>query len=145
MSPPEQPFPLFLVFIPVVAVAIWVGASFWKSRVGWHHFAEKYPAPTPPSGKAFDVPSAKFGRFCEYLNWVRVVFTEQGVYFYVAFPYKMSHAPFLLPWDGVRIEKRKDFLLGEYFLLDVNEDAGRIHLWLPGKVEPEVMRYCVRT
>ena len=132
-----------LLMLAMVGIAIGLGVSFVSSGLGWQKFADLYAVTAKPRGRAYDVPIAEFGTLAPYRNTVFVTFAEQGIYFAREFPLGLFHRPFLVPWERVlRVEKKDTFVMGQHFLVDVNDDAaGRIHLWLPGKVERELQRY----
>ncbi|RBP39628.1 hypothetical protein DES53_10955 [Roseimicrobium gellanilyticum] len=77
-----------------------------------------------------------------YKNVVRVILTEEGVYFCVWFPFRLCHPPFLLPWESVRrVEKKDSFLLGQSIHVDVMDPVGTMHLWLRKSVEQDLLKY----
>jgi hypothetical protein len=143
MSTPAQLPQDFWLYLPFLVVGCWLTISFVVS-LGWQAFATRYRAGTRPAGKAHTAVTARIGwsPFSSYKNVVKVVFTKEGVYFYVLFLFRPFHSPFLLPWESVRsVEKKDGFLLGKRYIVDVGDDAGWSHLWLRGKVEQDLLRY----
>jgi hypothetical protein len=134
-----QTSPLLFAFFFVV---LWVCVSFVISRMGWHSFAERYPAQNKPMGAAYNSPSSWFATiFASYRNVVRVVFTEAGIYFSVMFPFRAFHPPFLVPWASVKRVERKDGVFVSRLRIDIEDNCGEIHVMLPIKVERDFYTY----
>jgi len=131
-------WPLF----PFFFLGMWLVVSASISRDGWRSFAERYPANNRPTGHAHVSPRTRFaGFYARYGNAVRVILTEDGVYFSVLFLFRPFHPPFLVPWDSVkRVEKKRVFLFDRYHL-DIEDAAGEIHVTLPLSVEHDLFRY----
>lgn len=131
-------WPLF----PFFFVGMWliVGASI--SRDGWRSFAERYPANNRPTGHTYVSPRTRFGGFyARYNNVVRVIFTEDGVYFSTFFLFRPFHPPFLVPWQSVVRAERERGFFGNRYRLDVEDDAGEIHVTLPLSIEHDFSKY----
>jgi hypothetical protein len=136
-SPPDIP----PAIIPFFFVGMWLLVSLINSQFGWRSFSSRYPAQSRPPGVAHNSPSSCFGFLGHYRNVVRVVFTDAGVYFYVVFLFRAFHPPFLVPWDSVKRIEKKDGFFGSYYWLEIENDAGRVRLRLPGKIEDDLSRY----
>jgi hypothetical protein len=134
-----------LEFWPVLIVmGVFLFISFLISHMGWRRFARKYPAKVRPEGRAYNVPGASFNILSSYRNLVRVVFTAEGIYFYVLFVLRF-HPPFLLPWESVTgVAERKGWFGGRHYELVVEEGAGQMQLFLSQKVERDLFRYLQR-
>ncbi|QIF05486.1 hypothetical protein G5S37_29640 [Roseimicrobium sp. ORNL1] len=77
-----------------------------------------------------------------YRNVVQVIFTQEGMYFYVSLPFRMFHPPFLLPWEGVeRVEEKKSFLRGRYYELVLVNMGGDIGLRLSKAAEQALLNH----
>jgi len=132
---------LWLIF-PFFFVGMWVFVSFVISRMGWNAFATRYPAETRPTGTAYNSPSTWFGFFlARYGNVVRVIFTEAEVYFYPLFLFRAFHRPFLVPWESVRRVERQKVLFSSRYRVDIEDEAGEIHVILPLRVEQDLLKY----
>jgi hypothetical protein len=136
----------FWPFFPIAFVGIWLGVMFVISLSGWHWFAIRYPAQTRPSGTAYTSPSTRFWFFLAgYRNVVRVILTQEGIYFYVLFLFRPFHPPFLVPWESVaRVEKTTRFFWPCY-QIDIADSAGKIHVILPRKIESDLLRFRKRS
>lgn len=76
-----------------------------------------------------------------YGNVVRVIFTNEGIYFSVSFLFRAFHPPFLVPWESVtRAEKTTRFFWPCY-RIDIADAAGKIHVILPEKIESDLQRF----
>ena len=145
MAPLAHESPDYLPFLPLIILGGFLGITFIISLMGWWWFARKYPAKVRPAGQAYNVPSANFGGLGGYRNLVRVVFTGEGIYFYVFVLFRPFHAPFLLPWESVTgIAERKGWFGGRHYELVMEEGAGQIHLYLSQEVEQDLFRYLRR-
>jgi hypothetical protein len=139
-----SPRPELAPWFPLIFVGGWVVVNFALSLTGWSGLAERYRARVRPPGKAFNVPGASFGNlFGSYRNVVRVIFTQEGTYFYVLFLFRAFHPPFLLPWESVeRVVEKKSFFTGRYYELLLVNMGGSIDLRLSGKAGEELLK-CV--
>ena len=131
----------FWPFFPVIFLGLWVFVPFIISRMGWHSFATRYPAPTRPRGNSYNSSGAWFGIFAAYRNVVRVVFTDAGIYCCVMLFFRPFHPPFLVPWQSLKRAEKKESFWGHRYRLDIHDPAGEFHLILPGKVENDLFKY----
>jgi hypothetical protein len=136
---------------PVIGVGLWVVVCFFVARSGWERFARKYRSNAKkklklgPVEKVHDVPKMGFriGRGW-YRYMVRVILTEEGIYFRAILPFRLFHSPFLLPWSSVRsVEKRRGYFVEDRYLVEVvdAEDTGSIELYLPAEAGEELQKY----
>jgi hypothetical protein len=126
----------FIVAIILGGVFLVVLSFFAEAHAtgGWASFAKRYPAPARPTGKAYSVQGWRICNVNDYGNFLRVIFTDAGIYFYMTLPRRVAHPPFLLPWESVkRIESARTF-----YVLDI---AGSIRLDLSAKVKYDLERY----
>jgi hypothetical protein len=132
---------LWLIF-PFFFVGMWLVVSASISRDGWRSFAERYPASNRPAGQSYVSPRTRFaGFYARYGNVVRVIFTDDGVYFSVLFLFRAFHSPFLVPWRSVaRVERERGFF-GDRYRLDIEDAAGEIHVILPLSIEHDLSRF----
>jgi hypothetical protein len=141
MHTSTQPPPDFWPIFPFFFVGMWLIVSFVISHLGWRSFSRRYSSQVRPAGIAYNSPSSWFGILGHYHNVVRVVFTDTGVYFYVMFLFRAFHPPFLVPWESVKRVEKKDGFFGSYYWLEIANDAGRVRLRLPGRIEHDLLRY----
>jgi|GEM_PF-1919742 len=122
----------------------WLLVVFIISRAGWHTFAMRYPAAQQPPGEMYNSPVTRFGIMmpARYSGVVRIVFTNEGLYFSVMFLFRAFHAPFLVPWRSVKqIESTYSFLLLPHYKMEIESEAGRMHVTLPVAVDKELYRF----
>ena len=95
-----------------------------------------------PVGRAYNCPFVWFGTIlANYRSVVRVIFTDIGIYFYVFFPFRAFHSPFLVPWDRIKsIERKKGFFRARY-RIDIEDTVGEIHVILPLSIEPDLIKF----
>jgi len=140
-SNPQQSAP----FLPLVFVGIWIAAEFFISLLGWHWFAVRYPTQARPLGTAYASPSTRFWVFLAgYRNVVRVILTEEGIYFYVFFLFRPFHAPFLVPWESVASVEKTTRFFWPCYQIEIADPAGKIHVILPKKIESDLQRFRTR-
>jgi hypothetical protein len=133
---------IYPVLFPLFFAGMWICVGFVISRLGWHLFATRYPAPSRPVGTAYSSPSSWFGTiFASYRNVVRVLFTEAGVYFSVMFLFRVFHPPFLVPWASVKRIEKKAGLFVTRFRMDIEDACGEIHVLLPAKAERDLFTF----
>jgi hypothetical protein len=124
-----------------VFIFVLISLADAQAKGGWSSFAKRYPARTRPAGDAHSVPS---WTYCD-VHWntrgLRVIFTENGIYFYMMFYRRLAHPPFLVPWESVKPIKKERGLLGEYSVLEIEDAAGRIQLDLCSELEHVLARY----
>lgn len=138
---PTQP-DISPAFFPIIFVGIYLVVSAIQSyAAGWYSLAERYPAASRPLGNAYTSSSSQFGYFGHYHHVVRVIFTDGGVYFYAMFLFRVFHPPFLIPWHCVSRIKKKEGMFGSYYLIEIEDDAFRLWLSLPGRIEDDLLRY----
>ena len=95
-------FPLFWIFV-----------GFIISNFGWSHFAEKFKTDKRQESDSFNCPQANFGfLLASYRNVMQISFTEEGIYVYASFLFRLFHPPFLVPWQWVKsLDHRKTLCL----------------------------------
>lgn len=136
---------------PVIGMGLWVVVCFFVARGGWGRFARKYRTHAKmtlklgPVEKMHDVPKMGFviGRGW-YRYMVRVILMEEGIYFRAILPFRLFHAPFLLPWASVRsVEKRRGYFVEDRYQIEVADDAdvGSMELYLPVEAGKELEKY----
>jgi hypothetical protein len=88
----------------------------------WNLFAKHYPSQTRPIGHAYRALDSR-GQ--------RVIFTDNGIYFYKIFLIRPGHPPFLLPWASVKkIHKRRGFFRNSY-TFEIKDNTAKLKLELP--------------
>jgi hypothetical protein len=141
MPPSPTNLEKFWPFFPLAFVGMWLLASFLIAQMGWRSFSSKYPIRSRPPGRVYRSPVTTFGFFSSCGNVIRVIFTDAGIYFYVSFPFRAFHAPFLLPWASVRRVEKKEGFFRRGYLLEIEDTAGKIRVRLPLKAADDLFRY----
>jgi hypothetical protein len=134
----------FLPYFPLLLfIVVWLVSNFITSGFGWASFARKYRARVRPAGRSYRVLWASFGFFSpSYRHVLRVIFTEEGVYFYVLFLFRPFHAPFLLPWESIRgVEEERNLFRRQEYRLEVADGAGKIEFLVLEKAGQELFWY----
>ncbi len=127
-------FPFFFVGMLLVSAKI--------SRTGWRSFAERYPVNNRPAGRSYTSPYTRFAGFnASYKGVVRVIFTDEGVYFSVLFLFRPFHSPFLVPWQSVKQVEREQGFFKDRYRVDIEDAAGEIHVTLPLSAEDDLSKY----
>ena len=117
-------------------VVLWLGVCFGVAGSGWSKFARRYATTVVPAGRYFVARSARVGGlFGSYRNVVRVVFLPEGMHLSVMFLFRAGHRPMLLPWSSVARAESKSAFLSRRFELELQDEAGRIRLWLSPAAE----------
>lgn len=137
-----SPSKLPLLYFALKFAALWFVVLFILSRFGWHKFARKYGSRKPLSGQKIVATTMKFGPAgTRYKNGVRLIASEEGLYFRVVFLFRAFHAPFLLPWQSIKqIEKGTGWLWGRY-VIHVEDPAGSFHLRVSEAAGVQLMQY----
>ncbi len=122
----------FLVFCGVAFVITLVNLMVATIPDDWNLFVKRYPPRTRPAGNAF---------FALRPRGQRVIFADDGLYFYKVFFARPGHPPFLLPWASVkRIHKRRGLFRNSY-IFEISDDVAKFRLELPETVEPELSKF----
>jgi len=135
-----------LLFLVAVAGVIQLFSYAMSRSSKWREYALRFAASNRPEGRAYVVRWASFGKRdnrCKYSygRCVRVIFTEQGVYFSLGFILGFCHKPFLMPWSKVnRVEKYDGPFYRKYMLL-IEEGADEIYLELLNKGGDDLKRF----
>jgi hypothetical protein len=107
--PPTSDFLLgcLVVFCCVAFLVTLVNLMVATIPDDWNLFVKRYSLQTRPAGNAHPTLHA-LGQ--------RVIFTDDGLFFYKIFLARPGHPPFLLPWASVKgIHKRRGFFRNSYF------------------------------
>jgi hypothetical protein len=95
----------------------------------WNLFAKHYPPMMRPIGNSYPA---------FYSRGERVIFTDDGLYFYKIFLARPGHPPFLLPWSSIKsIHKCRGFFRNSY-IFKIKDDVAKLELELPETVEQEL-------
>lgn len=120
-----------LLSLAVLLAALWFAYTYMLWRMGWRVFAARYGTDLAPA-QTFVAASATFGHvFATYKGSARVGFLPEGIYFIAALPLGVAHAPFLLPWECVRMAQVERGPYGERTRLELRDEAGRVIALLP--------------
>jgi hypothetical protein len=140
LLPPEF-LGIVAIIFGSVFIFVLISLADAQAKGGWSSFAKRYPAQTRPDGSAYSVSMWTYCNVHGNARGLRVIFTDTGIYFYKTFPSRLAHPPFLLPWESVkRVEKGYGFF-GEYYILEIENAAGKLQLDLSKKIEYELARY----
>ncbi|MDB5804369.1 MAG: hypothetical protein JWN73_1691 [Betaproteobacteria bacterium] len=120
-----------LLALSLLLAALWFAYTYMLWRMGWRVFAARYGTDLVPA-QTFVAASATFGHvFATYKGTARAGFLPEGVYFIAALPLGVAHAPFLLPWERVRLARIERGTYGERTRLELRDEAGRVIVLLP--------------
>ena len=124
-----------LLLLAALLAALWFAYTYMLWRMGWRVFAARYSSDLAPA-RSFVAGSATFGHvFATYKRSARVGFLPEGVHFSAALPLGVAHAPFLLPWERVRVAEIErgpgGITEGERTRLELRDEAGRVTVLLP--------------
>ena len=122
-----------LLFMAVVAGLVQLSAWLMSRQSKWRAYALRYAAPERPVGRVCLVRWAAFGKRgdrCKYTykRFVRLIFTEQGLFFTMGFPYQTFHKPFLMPWAKVRQVEHYDGPSYRKYMVTVDDGPDEIYL-----------------
>ncbi len=124
-----------LMVILVVAgvagfIGIWCAVVWLISRIGgWAELARVFPAEELPPGEILWGQSAQLRGFCNYNGVLTIVVSEKGLYMQPWRPFRIGHAPLLVPWKELRNPRPREMLWVEQVMLDVGE--------------PKIVKMCV--
>ena len=121
--------------IPLQIIVLFFVVSFVISRwSGWARLAERFRAPGPFLGECWKRQSARFRAYCGYNNCLTVGADAAGLYLSVMSPFRVFHAPLLIPWQEIEVETGK-VLFGFYdtALLRLGRDE-QIPMRIQGKL-----------
>ncbi|HEU6448748.1 MAG TPA: hypothetical protein VFV23_09975 [Verrucomicrobiae bacterium] len=97
----------------------------------WNLFAKHYPPMARPIGNSYPSFSSR---------GERVVFSDEGLYFYKIFLARPGHPPFLLPWASVKsIHKCRGFFRNSY-VFKIKDDVAKLKLEMPETIEQELSK-----
>jgi hypothetical protein len=119
------------VFIFLIVVFICVMVSLVKTQAkGWGSLVSRYPARTRPAGKSYRIGYWTYCNAYCITRGLRFIFSDAGIYFYMQFPHRLTHRPFLIPWESIKIIRKKRKIFGEYSVLEMGDDAVKLQLSL---------------
>ncbi len=139
---------VFLVII-FCGVFLFVLIALMVAQVpgGWSSFAKRYPAESRPAGNAYSVLNCwwwdrSFSRYIyDRARGLRVIFTDAGIYFYRMSLSRVGHPPFLLPWESARSVQKGHGVFRNFYVLEIEDAAGKFRLKLPERIEHDLARY----
>lgn len=105
--PPTWFWPVF----PLFFAGLWLGVLYLLSAIGgWGTLARYYPAVASAEGERFRFQSAQLG-WVSYNNCVNVTVSPAGLRLSVLAPFRFGHRPISVPWQGIRVELRRSWLM----------------------------------
>ncbi len=140
----QLPSDFWLIVVVIFAgvfLVVLISYADAQAEGGWSSFVKRYPAKTKPAGNACRVPS---WTYCD-VHWnargLRVIFTDEGIYFFKPFRGRLAHPPFLLPWKSVKGIKKERGFMGEYLALEIEDAAGKLKLDLSEEIAHELKKH----
>jgi hypothetical protein len=122
----------FFVFCGVAFLIALVNLMVATIPDDWNLFAKHYSPKTRPIGNAYPTLGS---------HGPKVIFTDDGLYFYKIFLARPGHPPFLLPWISVkRIHKCRGFFRNSY-IFEIKDAVAKLRLELPETVEQELSKF----
>ncbi len=91
----------------VIPVAVVVGGFLVSRLSGWGLLARRFRASEPFEGESWSWQSARFRGWCGYNNCLRVGASPEGLFLAVAWPFRLFHAPLMIPWREIEVEQGK--------------------------------------
>ena len=128
---------VFLAFLGAVPLIILVGRVSSRS---WRRWAVLFPCSKKPPGQSYRVPVAIFSG-TRYLNSVRIVPTNSGLFFQVPLWIRASHPSFEVPWTKVRKLETKAGVLAARHELRIEEFPEEMLLRITDEAKRDVLRY----
>jgi hypothetical protein len=142
---PPDFWPIVVIILGGVFVFVLVGFMVSTIPGGWGSFAKCYPAKTRPAGNSYTVLGCWFGGYSSDRGGkgVRVIFTDAGIYFYKTFLGRAGSPPFLLPWESVKRVEMGHRAYGNFYLMEIDDDVGKLRLDLPEKIAHDLSKFYV--
>lgn len=135
----------FWIIMAAVFGAVYLGLllAFATTQVrgGWRSFAKRFRARNRPPGDAHDVISCWIVKLHDNGGGVRVILSDEGIYLYKTFPFRLGCPPILLPWKNVRSIQKGIGFFGDYYIVEIEDAAGTIRLNLPKNVANDLSKY----
>lgn len=137
--------PNFWIIVVIFFGAVYTGLimAFATSQVrgGWRPFAKRFRAAKRPAGEAHDVISCWILKLHDNSSGLRVILSDEGIYLYKTFPFRVACPPLLVPWKNVKSVQKGTGFFGEYYILDIEDTAGTVRLNLPKLVSSDLSKY----
>lgn len=110
MSPQPWMNPVPLMLILLYPVGLFCAVFFIISRVGgWNLLAQRFRADEPFYGESWRWQSARFRRWCNYNNCLKVGADQGSLSLSVMMPFRLFHPALLIPWQEIEVETGKMF------------------------------------
>jgi hypothetical protein len=123
----------FLIFCAIAFLITIVNLMVATIPDDWNLFAKHYPPPTRPIGNAYsNLHFRSRGQ--------RVIFSDDGLYFYKTFLARPGHPPFLLPWASVKSIHKCRGLFRNFYIFKIKDAVAKLQLELPEIVEQELSK-----
>jgi hypothetical protein len=111
-STPNELVAHFAYFFPVFFVTLWCFVSFLVSILGgWHSLSKHFRAHEEPYGYVRSVGPFSYGVKMRigmnYGNVVRIVASDNGLYFSVLFLFRIGHPSLSIPWNEIQLRRTK--------------------------------------
>lgn len=130
-----------VVLIGAVVLGAVMAIVMPQARGGWNSFAKRYRAKHRPPGGGHDVISGWILKFHSSGNGLQVIFSDDGIYLYKKFPFRIGSPPLLVPWKSVKSVQKGQGLFGEYYIVEIEDPAGSFLLNLPKTIENDLSKY----
>ncbi|KAA9339320.1 hypothetical protein F0P96_01455 [Hymenobacter busanensis] len=138
----------YVFWIMPLALAGFVG--FWclvvklLSLMGWQRLATHFAVPELPLGPRFSVAQATVGGI-RYRGVLQATVSAAGLGLRAGFPFRVGHAPLLIPWAAIGPVQAEKFLWTTSYSTAVRTpDGGSVSLRFTGEQLLEAARPWVR-
>jgi hypothetical protein len=113
LDPSESPVAFLIYFL-----ALWVAVtSLLGFLSGWPMLAREYRAANRPSGTTLRGEVSRIGIVPEH-NVTGMVVSEQGLYLWTLWPFRLLRPPLLIPWANFQNVRQGKFLWRKWYVIE---------------------------
>lgn len=138
---PADAWVIAIILIGAVVLGAVMALVTGQARGGWGSFAKRHRAKRRPPGDVHDVISCWILKLHSSGGGLQVIFSDEGIYLYKTFPFRIGSPPLLVPWKSVKSVQKGQGLFGEYYILEIEDAAGSFLLNLPKTIENDLSKY----
>jgi hypothetical protein len=138
---PPDAWIIAMILIGAVVLGAVMALATAQVRGGWSSFAKHYRAKRRPDGGVHNVISCWILKLHSTGGGLQVIFSDEGIYLYKTFPFRIGSPPLLVPWKSVKSVQKGQGLFGEYYIVEVEDAAGSFLLNLPKTIENDLSKY----
>jgi hypothetical protein len=96
----------------IVFAAMWCTISLFIGYMsGWAVLAREFAVEEKPDGESWRLRSANMKNWSSYSGCLTFSISSKGLWLSVFFPFRIGHAPLLIPWNKLTASKEKRFFL----------------------------------